>query len=265
MPCDRSLICILASSSLLRRPPLNHKPWSRRMPNEAHHSREVRQGLFGRQPHKDRQEHPAVTCNINRKGAESEAISPSASLRQFVGSSDRFRGGSRVQTQSPRWPWPGPGPHLESLRRGIPSQQALQLPTRMKPDHARSMPLFSGSPYPSGPPICLRSCAPRVVGLLMPKTSSPCHNGKSPNRRLSRAPVGACGSKRVSLTLAAHRAYSANWLVISDLIQTLYLYASHGAPSSSLLIYYSMPCGEERPCSASRPDVGPGLRGVPQL
>lgn len=96
----------------------------------------------------------------------------------------------------------------------------------------------------------------------MPKTSSPCHNGTSPNRRLSWVPVGACGSKRVSLTLDVHRAYSANWPVIADLIQTLYLYASHGAPSSSLLIYCSMPCGEERPCSASRPDLGPGLHGV---
>lgn len=102
-------------------------------------------------------------------------------------------------------------------------------------------------------------------GLLMPKTNVPCHNGRLPNRRRSRAPVGACGSKRVSLTLTEHRAYSFIRPVISDLTKTLTLYTSHGAPSSGLLVYHSMPCGEEKPGFVSRPDIGPGLHAVPQL
>lgn len=208
---------------------------------------------------KDRREHPAVTCNINRKGRESEPslhALPCASLSDHPTASEGFQSPDNIATVAVAGTGGSPS-RVSALRVSLPA--GPQRPTRMHPNH---VPVFSGSPYPSGPPTC-PACLRSKSGLLMPKTSSPCHNGKSPNRRLSRAPVGGCGSKRVSLTLDAHRAYSANWPVIADLIQTLTLYASHGAPSSGQLIYSSMPCGEARPCSVPRPDVGPGLHGVP--
>lgn len=73
IPCDRPLIRILAL--LFNRG--HHlttdlgRGWFRRGQT---HSLEVRQGLWGylEEGHEDRREHPAVTCNINRKGDESE-------------------------------------------------------------------------------------------------------------------------------------------------------------------------------------------------
>lgn len=154
--------------------------------------------------HEDRREDPAVMCNINRKGNESEPSPhalPCASLLDHPTASEGFQS----PDASPRWPWLGPGVHLDVLRGGIPSQRPFSC--RQGCSRTVNTSIILRFTLPARAPN--NACAPRVVCLLlMPKTDLPCYDGRWPNRRRSMASVGACGSKRVSLTLTAHRAYS---------------------------------------------------------
>lgn len=150
--------------------------------------------------HEDRREHPAVTCNINRQGDESEPAPhalPCASLSDHPTASEGVP--HTIATAAVACAF-----RVSAGRDCLPSGPSA---ARQGCGQTIFLPVFSGLPYPLGAP---QPASAPESGLLMPKTSAPGRYGKLPNRRSSMAPVGGCGSKRVSLTLCAHRAYNAN-------------------------------------------------------
>ena len=151
----------------------------------------MRQGLIiWKRDIEDRREHPAVTCNINCKGVESEQ-SPHALACLLAPVCRIIRPLARgVTDTSPLWPWLGPGPQLESLRGGIPSQRA----SSCRQGCSRTLNQYSPVHLTrQGGQARLRDRS----DMLMPKSprhNVPSHYGKSPNRRYSRTPAGASGA-----------------------------------------------------------------------
>lgn len=84
------------------------------MPKEAHHSLEVWQGLFGRQPLKIDEDIRPLRVTSTARGMNQSHLSMRfpAPVCRIIRPLPR---GSRVQTTSPRWPWPGPGVPISSF------------------------------------------------------------------------------------------------------------------------------------------------------
>lgn len=121
----------------------------------------------------------------------------------------------------------GTGSPVQVSARGDSLSAGVQLPTRMQPNLKS---VFSGSPFPSRGP----STPSRQEWSVDAQDHLPGHNGKWSNRRYSSTSARSLGSKRVSLTLIEHRAYSTTRPVISDLIKTLtYLLCTALSPWAS--------------------------------